>query len=101
MKFDIYMACPVCLMEGYNTERVYWRHNWPCEGQLTLDENANVQCRKCRKSEHLTKMKLKCGNERHNFIVPSAAGFASAISTSAQLVEMAGIAWLQSALNKL
>ncbi len=101
MKFDIYMPCPVCLSEGYNTDRVYWRHTWPCKGQLTLDENAMVQCKKCRRSEHLSKMKLKCGNDRHKFVVPSTASFAAAISTSAQFVETAGLLWLQRTIESI
>ena len=101
MKLAIYMPCPVCLQQGYNSVREYWRHDWPCKGELFLDEYAIVHCSKCRRKEHLTKMKLRCGNDRHNFAVSSVTGFASAISTSAQFVERAGLAWLQSAIEYL
>lgn len=101
MKIDIYMACPVCLAEGYNTERDYWLHKWPCKGRLTLDENAIVQCRKCRRSEKLTKMQLRCNNGRHDFKVPSSEGLAAAISCSSQIVNQVTMSWLNSVIVQL
>ncbi len=46
-------------------------------------------------------MKLRCGNDKHNFAISSVTGFAYAISTSSQLVDQAGLAWLQNALEYL
>lgn len=101
VKFDIYMACPVCLSEGYNSAREYWRHAGPCKGLLALDEWANIICRKCRRKSHITKMRLKCCNGRHDFVLTSVEGYAAAISTSSHFVEKAGLAWLQSAIQHL
>jgi hypothetical protein len=99
MKIEIYMKCPVCYQEGYNSASEYWQHSWPCNGTLYLDEHAVVHCKKCRKNAPLIKWKLRCGNDKHNFSVVSAAGFASVIAQSAQYVNQAGLAWLQSAIN--
>ena len=101
MKIELYMACPVCLEQGYNSAREYWLHSWPCSGQLYIDEHAEINCGKCRRSEHITKMKLRCGNDKHDFAVASVTGFAHAISTSSLLVDKAGLSWLQNALEYL
>ena len=101
MKVDIIMTCPVCLSEGHNAVRDYWLHEWPCKGRLTLDENAIVQCRKCRRSEKLTKMLLKCNSGRHKFKVASTEGLAAAISCSAQMVNQVTMAWLNNVIQQL
>ncbi len=101
MKIDIIMACPVCLEEGYNSPRDYWLHDGPCQGVLTLDENAIVQCRKCRKKEKLTRMKLRCNNNRHDFSIPSTVGLAQAMSTSAQMANERTLAWLQNVIKQI
>lgn len=102
------MSCPVCLQEGRNSPREYWRHgskkHWEsnvCNGVLYLDENAYVHCKGCGASAPLQKMRLRCNNDRHDFNIPSINGFASAISTSAQMVDSAGLPWLQKAMNYL
>lgn len=98
MKIELYMACPSCLSEGHNTAHQYWRHSWPCGGVLTLDEFAIVACKKCFNKGRLLDMKLKCEEDQHTYRVTTIEGYAAAISTSAHLVNEAGVAWLQSVL---
>ncbi len=98
MKIELYMSCPKCLSEGYNTSHQYWRHIWPCGGVLTLDESAKVSCKKCHRGGRLLDMKLKCEENRHSYKVTTMEGYAAAISTSAHFVNGGGIAWLQNVL---
>ncbi len=101
MNIEIYMSCPSCLSDGYNTSRQYWRHAWPCGGILTLDDKGKVKCKKCTSSGHLLDMKLRCEEERHTFRIATVEGYTSAISTSSHFVNGGGIAWLQSVLQHL
>lgn len=101
MKIDIYMSCPVCLQEGYNTSKQYWKHSWPCGGRLTLDDKARIKCAKCRRGGHILGMKLKCSEGRHKFKVCSQEGYAAAISTSSHFVNGGGMSWLQSVISNI
>lgn len=98
MRIELYMSCPKCLSEGYNTSRQYWRHSWPCGGVLTLDEKATVRCKKCFRAGKLLEMQLKCEEGRHTFKVATTEGYAAALSTSSHFVNEAGLSWLQSVL---
>lgn len=99
MRIEIYMSCPVCLQEGRNSPKEYWRDEPPCNGKLYIDEYAIVHCAGCGASAHLSQMGLRCNNNRHDFSIPSTEGFAAAISTSAQFVNGTGLRWLQSAIK--
>lgn len=101
MKIELYMSCPNCLSDGFNTSRQYWRHTWPCGGVLTLDEFAKVSCKKCYRSGLLMDMKLKCEENRHTYKVTTIEGYVTAISTSSHFVNDAGISWLQNVLTNI
>ncbi len=100
MRIDIYMSCPVCLSEGYNTPKSYWVKT-SCGSRITLDDKGIVRCKKGCHSSHILTNKFKCNNGRHDFKVASTAGLAAAISTSSHFVNGGGISWLQSVLRSL
>lgn len=101
MNIEIYMSCPACLADGFNTSRQYWRHGWPCGGILTLNDKGKVKCKKCKRSGNLLDMRLKCEENRHAYKIATTEGYAAAISTSAHFANGAGIAWLQSVIQNI
>lgn len=68
---------------------------------LTLDDKAMISCKRCYRSWHITESRFKCNNDRHDFVVSTTRGLATAISTSSHFVSGGGISWLQSVLNSL
>ncbi len=101
MKVDICIPCPVCISEGHNTKREYWRHYGYCNGILCIDENAICSCRRCGKSAYLVQMRFRCPEDKHQFEVASVTGFIEAITGAAQMVNSASKDWLLSVLNRL
>lgn len=99
-KIDIYISCPVCQDEGYNSQRSYWYHS-TCGGKLQLDEFAALSCNSCNHSNHISLWNFKCNNGRHDFMPASKEAFAFALSTSAQLVNGTGAKWLSEVLKHL
>jgi hypothetical protein len=100
MRIDIFMACPMCLSQGYSCTKEFWRHELD-GGVLTIDENANIKCKTCGKGDHLLNVQLSCHSGRHKYSVPNREYWASAISTSGQFVNNGGLAWLQRIMQKI
>ena len=100
-KIPIYINCPACIDDGYYTPKSYWVHAACNQGRLYLTPEADVYCSGCSHKNHITNWAFSCNSGRHDFRVPSTAGFAAAISTSSQMVNSAGQRWLIHALQKI
>jgi hypothetical protein len=97
----LYISCPACKDDGYNTQKTYWQHNRCKLGSLYLDENANIYCSGCQHLSHLSGWAFSCPDGKHDFRVPTISGFVQAISVSSQLTNEAGQKWFMSVLQKI
>lgn len=100
-KVLVYISCPACVDDGYNTPQTYWKHGTCGSGGIYLTELANIHCSGCGKESHVSNWSFKCPDGRHDFKVPSTAGFTTALSTSSQMTNEAGRKWLISVLERL
>lgn len=99
-KTDIYISCPVCQDEGYNTQRTHWYHS-SCGGKLQLTRKAQIHCGSCGQIDHISRWSFKCRNNRHDFKRASEDAYSLAISTASQMVNEAGNVWLRDVLENL
>jgi hypothetical protein len=100
-KILLYISCPACADEGYNSLKTYWKHTKCGVGCLYLNEYANIHCSGCNHESHLSNWAFKCPEGRHDFRVPTTDGFARVLSTSSQMTSEAGQRWLISVLERL
>jgi hypothetical protein len=100
MSVKVFMSCPACHDEGYNSQRSQWYHS-NCDGSLYLTDNAELECYKCWHKSHISKWEFKCNNGRHDYRVASSSALAQALSTSSQMVNAGGLRWLRKALESL
>ena len=104
--YRLYLQCPVCVGRGVPTPTSYWQHyDNNCNGPIYVGENAYYKCTKCGRSAHVLEWKYSCpthsSNSNDQFIGVGAEVLAKTIAVAGQLVEAAGIAWLQSFLANL
>ena len=104
--YKLYLSCPVCLERGVSTKASFWSHyDNSCNGLIYVGENAYYKCTKCGRSAHVLDWKYSCPthstNSSDQFIGVGAEILAKAIAVAGQLVEAAGIAWLQIFLANL
>ena len=101
----LYLSCPVCMKNGKPTEPAFWFHyDNNCHGDIYVGENAWYKCGKCGHSAHVLEWKYNCpghSSSPDEFIGADAESVAATISVAGQLVETAGIPWLQSFLANL
>ena len=100
-RIAIYISCPACIDDGYYTQKTYWQHVQCGTGTIYLNEYANIYCGGCGHESHVTKWSFKCPDGRHNFRVPSIAGFSQALSVSSQMTNEGGQRWLISVLERI
>ncbi len=100
-RIAIYISCPACADEGHYTAKSYWQHSHCGRGNIYLNELANIYCSGCGHESHISNWSFKCPDGRHDFKVPSTAGFAQVLSTSSQMVNESGQKWLISVLEKM
>lgn len=101
--YRLCVCCPVCLGRGVPTPTSYWTHSDNnCNGDVYVGDNAYYKCTKCGRSAHVLEWKCSCpthSNSPDNFIGAGAVSSATeAVTIAGQLVEVAGITWLQSFL---
>ena len=101
--YRLYLQCPVCVGRGVAVPVSYWLHyDNNCNGSIYVGENAYYKCTKCGCSAHVLEWKYSCpehSNSPDNFIGAGAVSSAAeAVAIAGQLVEVAGITWLQSFL---
>lgn len=98
--YDLKMRCPACIFEGRDGGAIsQWYHS-NCGGKLQVGDNAYYRCQKCRHSSHVRNWRYSCS--RHgDYRLTSSSHLANAISTSGQLVNVAGRLWLMEFLKNL
>ena len=103
--FQLFISCPVCHDQGRNTERSFWSHyDNGCHGDIYVGDDANYKCKKCGKKSHVKNWAYNCpghSNSPDEFVKASAQGLAKAVSTAGQMVQEAGIMWLQTFLQNM
>ncbi|MDR1221365.1 MAG: hypothetical protein LBL07_00610 [Tannerella sp.] len=106
--FEAYLACPVCYERGKNSGADYWQHaDNGCGGKLYLGDDAQYYCEKCKRRSHVGKWKYGCpghsnsSSDELEYHFASNAALASVISCAGQLVNAAGVPWLQEFLHNL
>jgi hypothetical protein len=95
------MSCPACYDDGYHTPSTGWVHANGCGGSLFIDEYARICCASCHTYDNACEWRFRCGSGRHDFRVASPTALAQALSTSSQMVNAGGLAWLRSVLERL
>lgn len=103
--FRLYIRCPVCIEKGIQTPVTYWSHyNNNCYGDIYIGDNAFFKCTKCGHSAHIMHWGYNCpthSNSQDEFVGAGLKAIAEAVSTAGQLVNDAGLEWLQTLLKNL
>ena len=104
--FRLYICCPVCLDRGKRDVPIrYWTHyDNNCHGDIYIGDDANFKCTKCGHVSHVENWKYSCpdhSGSSDDFVGASAAALAEAVATAGQLVQEAGLDWLQKVLASL
>ena len=100
-KIALYISCPACADDGYNTNKCYWQHSQCAVGNLYLTDQATIYCSGCTHESHVSRWSFKCPDGRHDFRVPTTEGFSQVLSTSSQMTTLAGQRWLISVLERI
>lgn len=105
--FRLYIQCPICRQKGFNTPVGYWDHaDCPVgPGDIYMGDNAFYLCKDCGHTKHLMKWRYWCPNHSNSpddyVELDDKAPFADVVCAAGELVNAAGLQWLQNLLKNL
>lgn len=103
--YQLYISCPVCYQRGKMLPQTFWQHGEGCCGEIYIGDNAHYHCIKCDADSHVMEWKYSCPEHstdcEEQYIGVDADTIAAVVSMAGQIVEEAGIPWLQTFLTNL
>lgn len=103
--YQLYISCPVCYQRGKILPQTFWQHGDECSGDIYIGDNAHYHCVECDADAHVMEWKYSCPEHSSDcedqYVAAEAGAMASVVSMAGQIVDKAGIAWLQTFLTNL
>jgi len=103
--YGLFMSCPVCTSRGTHTSQQNWVHHL-CGGTIYVGDNAHYLCDNCNHNSHVKQWKYGCpthsgGSDNYEFVSVNSGELAATIAVAGQMVNEAGVAWLQAFLANM
>ncbi len=105
--YRLLIKCPICRQRGKNVEPQFWFHDID-NGEIFIGDDAKYECKKCGMNESILFGDFLCTNcseSKDNYIhiseTETETVFADIVAAAGEIVEVAGIPWLQTLLANM